>query len=59
MQGNNSLNLCTAEMIAAVQYYFENVLFKVAPKVTRITFNGGNSPHALKDTFEITVEEKK
>jgi hypothetical protein len=36
MQGHNSINLCPAEMIQAVQYYLDNVLLKTKAKVTEI-----------------------
>jgi len=51
MRGSNELTINQETMIEALQYYFDNVLYKVYPKVTGITSDG------YRGQFRVTVEE--
>lgn len=44
MTGNNEIILCPAEMHAAIQHYFDTVLFREgqAPKVTSVEASGNS-----------------
>ena len=54
MQGNNTLVLCMAEMIVAMQEYIDKRLGEHAPKVTNIKFS------SVADwTFSIELTDKK
>jgi hypothetical protein len=56
MIGYNEMNLNPATIMAAVQHYFDTVLFKdgESPKVTGVSSSNGVAP-----TFRITMEPKK
>ena len=55
MKGNNTITLNEATMIAAVQHYFDTILFRegAAPKVQRVAVNSGN----YSDQFCVTTCE--
>jgi hypothetical protein len=54
MQGNNTLVLCMAEMIVAMQEYIDKRLGEHAPKVVNIKFS------SVADwTFAIELTDKK
>lgn len=39
MKGNNTLKLCPAAVMEALQYHFDNVVFKTSVKVKGVTEN--------------------
>lgn len=53
MEGNNEIRLCLAETMKAIEYYFNNKLFKEPIKVTGVDKVSGYAT----DGFVIKVSE--
>ena len=55
--GQNEISLNTVTMNAAIQHYFDTVLFAEgkSPKVTSVRASSGGN---FKNTFEVQVEDK-
>ncbi len=56
MQGHNSINLCPAEMVRAMQHYFDTVALKEKVKVTDVAEDRGG---VSKSGFTIKFQEEE
>lgn len=56
MRGNNKFQLNQATIILAIQFYFDQVIFKegIAPKVTNIEMKGTS----YDQTFEVSLSDQ-